>query len=334
METLAGMLAEVKGKKVYGYLKKPGKKQVDDIVDELAKVPKVAECFEVWNKLRDELESYYKDKPRERLPLSQQKELKAIKNMVIREAENIRLSVHTFEDESMEDELDEEQNAGFSSTNFPRQMVTAYHEAKEILNDKEITEIEKGKQVRALEQLWEKGFKMAAHQLGKCWRDGLGVLPDDEKAELWFRRSAETGNDFSQYALGKLLQSQKRMDEAIKWYEKAADQGNQFANCRLGKLYLQGDGIPKDVTRAVEYLTSSADQGNQYAQYTLGKLYLTGDDVLQDREESLYWLTASAEQGNEYAQFQFVGNLASRFKMGKRRGRPQYIQPCCIGKAL
>ena len=32
---------------------------------------------------------------------------------------------------------------------------------------------------------------MAAHQLGKCWRDGLGVLPDDDKAELWFCRSAE-----------------------------------------------------------------------------------------------------------------------------------------------
>jgi hypothetical protein len=95
METLAGMLAEVKGKKIYGYLKKPVKKQVDDIVDKLAKLPEVAEYFEVWNKLRDELECYYKDKPRERLPLSQQKEFKAIKNMVIREAENILLSVHT-----------------------------------------------------------------------------------------------------------------------------------------------------------------------------------------------------------------------------------------------
>jgi hypothetical protein len=144
---------------------------------------------------------------------------------------------------------------------------------------------------------------MAAHQLGKCWRDGLGVLPDDEKAELWFRRSAEAGNDCSQYALGKLLQSQKRMDEAIKWYEKAAAQGNQFANYRLGKLYLQGTGVPKDTAKAVEYLTSSADQGNQYAQYVLGKLYLTGDDVQQGREESLYWMTASAEQGNKYAQF-------------------------------
>ena len=56
----------------------------------------------MWNNLRDELESYYKDKPRQHLPLSQQKEFKAIKNMVIREAENLRLGVLTFEDERIE----------------------------------------------------------------------------------------------------------------------------------------------------------------------------------------------------------------------------------------
>ena len=71
METLAGMLEDHKGKKVYGYLKKkPAKAQVDAIVDELAKVPEVAECYEQWNQLRDELERYYKDSPREHLPLS------------------------------------------------------------------------------------------------------------------------------------------------------------------------------------------------------------------------------------------------------------------------
>ena len=53
-----------------------------------------------------------------------------------------------------------------------------------------------------LEQLWNAGFTVAAHLLNKCWRDSMGVLPDDEQAELWFRRAAEAGHDFSQYALG------------------------------------------------------------------------------------------------------------------------------------
>ena len=46
METLAGMLENHKGKRIYGYLKKPAKAKVDAIVDELAKIPEVAECYD------------------------------------------------------------------------------------------------------------------------------------------------------------------------------------------------------------------------------------------------------------------------------------------------
>ena len=303
METLAEMLAEVKGKKVYGYLKKPVKTQVDTIVDELARLPEVAECYEQWNRLRDELERYYKDTPREHKPLSQQQEFKAIKNMVIREAEELRLGTFTFEDTTMTDEVDEDQEEIYYAWSSRWQMAEAYQNAKEILSVYENTEEEKAEQVRMLEQLWNAGFTVAAHQLGKCWRDGMGVLPDDEQAELWFRRAAEAGHDFSQYALGKLLQSQKRMEKAVSWYEKAAAQGNPYAAYRLGKLYLEGTDVPKDTARAVEYLTDAAQEGNQYAQYTLGKLYLIGEDVARDREQAYRWFWESASQGNEYAQF-------------------------------
>ena len=122
METLAGMLECHKGKKVYGYLKKPVKAQVDAIVDELARLPEVAECYGQWNELRDELERYYKDAPREHKPFSQQKEFKAIKNMVIREAEELRLGAFTFEDTTMKDEVDEDQEAVYNIWNSRRQM--------------------------------------------------------------------------------------------------------------------------------------------------------------------------------------------------------------------
>jgi len=297
MVALADALKDAKGKKVYGYLKKPAKKLVDEIVDELAALPQVAECYEVWNRLRDDVESYYKDTPRGWQPLSQQKEFKVIKNMVIREAENIRLGAVTFEDEEMEDEAwEEEKDAPAFQSLW--QMTATYQNAKEVLYDEDAPWSEMEKAIHTLEQLWGSGFTVAAHQLGKCWRDGLGVLPDDEQAEVWFRRSAEAGNDFSQYTLGKLLQSQRRMEEAVSWYKQAAAQGNQYAAYRLGKLYLQGEQVPKDVPTALEYLTGSAEQGNQYAQYALGKLYLT-----KERETAWYWFNESAAQGNEYAQF-------------------------------
>ena len=303
VEMLSVMLSEVKGKRVYGYLRKPVKAQVDAIVDELAKLPEVAECYDHWNRLRDELERYYKDTPREHKPLSQQQEFKAIKNMVIREADHLQLGVFTFEDAQMKDEVDEDQDAVLHAWSSQWEMAETYQNAKEILSVYENTEEEKAEQVQVLEQLWSSGFTVAAHQLGKCWRDGLGVLPDDKKAELWFQCGAEAGHDFSQYALGKLLQSQKRINEAVSWYEKAVELGDPYAAYQLGKLYLQGEQVQKDVAKALEYLTQSAEQGNQYAQYTLGKLYLTGEEVAQDQEQAYNWLWESASQGNEYAQF-------------------------------
>lgn len=85
-------LESVSGKKQYGYLRKPLKALVDEIVAELEKVPEVARCYVVWNDLRDQLEGYYKTTPRQHAPLSQQKEFRAIKNQIIREAEQLRSS--------------------------------------------------------------------------------------------------------------------------------------------------------------------------------------------------------------------------------------------------
>ena len=303
MDRLSQMLGDTKGKKVYGYLKKPVKAQVDAIVDELAKLPEVAACYEEWNRLRDEVERYYKDAPREHQPLSRQKEFRAIKNMVVREAENLRLGVFTFEDEDRTEEIDGEQEAALREEDSRQELWEIYRNAGEVLSRWDSTETEKAKQVQALEQLWEDGFPAAAHQLGRCWRDGLGVFPDDEQAELWFHRGAEAGCEFSQYALGRLLETQKRAEEAVTWYEKAAAQGNPAAAYRLGKLYLQGELVSKDVPKALEYLTASAGQGSPFAQYILGKLYLMGKEVEQDREEAYRWFQASAQQGNLYAQF-------------------------------
>jgi len=120
---------------------------------------------------------------------------------------------------------------------------------------------------------------------------------------MWFRKSAEAGSDYSQYALGKLLQQGGRIQEAVAWYEKASAQGNQYADYRLGKLYLRGEDMPKDVQKAIDCFAASAESGNQYAQYTLGKLYLMGQEIQQNRETAWYWFAQSANQGNQYAQF-------------------------------
>ena len=98
---LALELRMVNGKKQYGYLKKPLKDKVDSIVDELEKLHEVAAYYAVWNDLRDTLEGYYKNRPRQHNSLSQQKEFRAIKNAIIQKAERLRQQM---EQKSSQDE--------------------------------------------------------------------------------------------------------------------------------------------------------------------------------------------------------------------------------------
>ena len=119
---LALELRTVGGKKQYAYLKKPLKDMVDSIVDELEKLPEVAAYYSVWNGLRDTLEGYYKNRPRQHNPLSQQKEFRAIKNAIIQEAERLREQLEqaqTAETQefSPENESSDEKTSSDTSTN-------------------------------------------------------------------------------------------------------------------------------------------------------------------------------------------------------------------------
>ena len=113
---LATELRTVSGKKQYAYLKKPLKDMVDSIVDELEKLPEVAAYYAVWNGVRDTLEGYYKNRPRQHNPLSRQKEFRAIKNAIIQEAERLRQQM---EQKSLQDEEPSAENTSTDASANP-----------------------------------------------------------------------------------------------------------------------------------------------------------------------------------------------------------------------
>ena len=304
---LAKRLQEVSGKKVYGYLPPRVKRIVDEIVDELSKDERVAAAYALWQDLREQLCIDYNQTPPQRVPLSQQKEFKTVRNMVIRETLRLSEMNFTFEDDTMPDEPEPEEQPAPSTQSSARtiyQQAHFYRRAKTVLNDADADPGEKAMALVTLRRLWEEGYTIAAHQLGKAYRDGLGSLIDREAAAEWFQKSAEAGNDCSAYALGKLLLEQGKFSQARIWLQKAATQNNQYAQYRLGKLLLIGaEDVPKDAGVAIRHLKDSAVQGNQFAQYTLGKLYLLGQEVKADHEEALRYLSQAAAQGNTYAQY-------------------------------
>ena len=71
--------------------------------------------YAVWNDLRDTLEGYYKSKPRQHNPLSQQKEFRAIKNAIIQEAERLRQQME--QESSQGEEPSAEETSRDASTN-------------------------------------------------------------------------------------------------------------------------------------------------------------------------------------------------------------------------
>ena len=84
-EELAERLLTIKGRKVYGYLPPRVKAIVDAIVEELAKDERVSAAYETWQTLYEQVCLDYDQRPPKRLPLSQQKEFRSVRNMVIQE---------------------------------------------------------------------------------------------------------------------------------------------------------------------------------------------------------------------------------------------------------
>ena len=298
MQELAVQLGAVKGKKSYGYLPKRLKGLVDEIVDQMERLPIVRQCYDQWLLLQGKVDGYYHDTPRERLPLSKEKEFRQIKNAVIREAERLRLGQVTFEDQDMgrRDEPEQFRNAS-----------NAYWMLQEVIRNEELTLEERSGAVSELEKLTKGGDRYSQYLLGKLWRDGPLLIPDGVNARYWFEQAARQGHLAAQYALAKLYLSDdlevRDTARGMDWLRTAATGGNRWAMYRLGKEMLKGEITKQDAAGAVEWFTRSAEQGNPYAQYLLGKLYLMGKEVPRDEEQAVQWLTRSAEQGNEYARY-------------------------------
>lgn len=297
MLELAMQLENVKGKKSYGYLPKPQKKLVDKIVDEMEWLPSVKKYYEQWQLLQGKVDAYYHDKEQKRVPLSQQKEFRAIKNAVIKEAENIRQCKLFFEDKGVEQESEPEE---FRDESYD------YWTLRDEIRDENLTLEERSDAVSELEMLAESGDKHAQYLMGKLWRDGPLLTPNIVNARHWFQQAAEQGHTHAQYALGKLLLSDdvevRDPEQGMRWLETAAQSGNSYAAYRLGKEYYKGKNVERSFTTAAKWFDRAAQDGNQYAQYMLGKLYLMGQGVEYDKTMGVHWLSQSAAQSNVYAE--------------------------------
>ena len=203
---LALELRTVSGKKQYAYLKKPLKDMVDSIVDELEKLPEVAAYYSVWNGLRDTLEGYYKNRPRQHNPLSQQKEFRAIKNAIIQEAERLRQQMEQTQAATEQDSSqDEEPSAEKASTDAS---------ANPTLEDKNTSSVTSHSARLPSEYLLNSTIRLF-HQMGQIFRDNaappsnpMGIRIDSKRRKKLMQKRLAMGHkqDDHEQNYGQTLQ--------------------------------------------------------------------------------------------------------------------------------
>jgi uncharacterized protein len=102
-------------------------------------------------------------------------------------------------------------------------------------------------------------------------------------------------------------------DAALASWRPLAVKGNPVAQNNIGILYLDGKGVPRNVSEAVRYLSLSAAAGSSLGQNNLGGLYREGKGVPRDYTRAAQWFTASASQGNSAGMY----NLGLMYELGQ-----------------
>ena len=346
LQQLFGRLKNTKGKKVYGYLKADVKRLVDQIVDELAKDPAVSEAYRAWGEWQDQIRLAYSSKAPPLPPLSSQKQLKSIKNMVIAEA--LKLGGRHFLSETSGqegiqtkvrlDELEEERVPDGSEeieeteieleTEIEAETKPDPADAGSVLETEEFlselepdipdpSEVEEKNSAKAE---WSRQYKLA-----RSYLYGSKKVPQDfQEAMRLFRLEAEQGNALAMYDLGRMwadsLGVEADPDTAKEWYRKALDtflsaekklpeRKKTYLQYRIGKMYLVGLGTDQDYETAALWLDRAAEKSHKYAQYTLAGLYAKGQGVEKDLKHAFSLYHASATQGNPYASYELAKML-------------------------
>lgn len=292
LQTLAKRLAVTNGKKQYGYLRKDIKEIINSIVDELGKDERIAALYDLWYESKETALKVYTESRPERLPLSQNKEFKSVKNMVIAEA--MKLSLPTDEVEETDEPVEPDSEPTVEETESPDPPPPPMDEYERTVADA------------------DKGNKWSQYRAAKFMLDRDGDHYDPKKAVEYLTKSAKQGYTVAKYMLGKLyLKGEdvpKQMLHALHWLESAVKDDNPYAEYLLGKTFLKGEDIEKDTERAESLLRRSLEQGNKYAAYTLGKAYLDGDILAQNIDEAVRLLNLSASKNFAPAQF-ILGRL-------------------------
>jgi uncharacterized protein len=181
----------------------------------------------------------------------------------------------------------------------------------------------------------EAGDAAAQYAFGRAYEDGQGVPQDDEKAVLWYRKSADQGFAKAQTALGLMYRLghgvEQDKTEAVRWYQKAAKQQDPAALFNLAAAHYNGDGVGPNTWTAYKYFLIARKAGSKPAEdgvnriaatlrpdeigtamLEIAEMYERGVGVGQSYSEAAAWYEEAIRRGNNTAPV----NLARLYDNG------------------
>jgi TPR repeat protein len=99
-----------------------------------------------------------------------------------------------------------------------------------------------------------------------------------------------------------------------------ANSGNAIAQAFVATLYLNGFGVPVNLSKALSYSRRSAGLGQPCGEVVLGIMYLYGYEISADPSRALYWFkmarTNAKEAFNYYQKAANANNPVGIFNLG------------------
>ena len=321
IEKLHGQLQTAKGKKVYGYLPKEVKQTVDEIFSMLADDEHIKQLYEKWCELEDLKYKTYTLKPKSFPFLTENKEFRSVKNMIIRTVLNMdkpltedhapappepgnddTLPPIDYSDELSPDDfifdtayaVEVDVSDFTPPSKYALKWSEDYKSACEKIYDKHSKSEDYKEAEKLLQSEAAKGNALAIHDLGKLYAtDKLGAKDDDKSAHFY----AE--------ALTAFMDIEPNADYMFPYESKSAKPKDMrsYVWYRIGKMYCYGLGTEQNYMEAFKWFEKSAIEGNKYAQFSLANLYYYGNGADQSYEQAYHWYMKAAKQGQPYAAY-------------------------------
>ncbi len=154
---------------------------------------------------------------------------------------------------------------------------------------------------------------------------------DDESQTRWSLHLQDPTEDWAEQMAALENAKTDRLEEV----RRACTNLVPGAQCVVGLAYLNGDGVPKDLTKALQWFRKAAEAGNVEGQRNLGHAFAEGQGTPADLVEAYQWLSVAAAKGDKAAKEELAG-LAQRLspnQLKQGQGRAAALLRQSAGKS-